>query len=74
MGIGPRLLEPHQPCDQPRGRRRQQNGVGGRHLLHAGREVRRLPHRGVIHMQAIVNGTHHHFPRLRPMQLCMATP
>ena len=35
-------------------------GVRLGHLLHAGGEVRRLPHGGVIHMQVTADGPHNH--------------
>ena len=63
MARGPGL-DPHQPCDQPHGRVRKQNGVGERCLLQACREMRRLPYRRVIHMQVIADGAHHDFPRV----------
>jgi hypothetical protein len=35
-------------------------------LFHTRRQVRGLPHGGVIHVQIIANSPHHHVPRVEP--------
>ena len=63
---GSQRLHPHQALDQPQGRGRQANRPGRGQLLHARRQMRRLPHRRVVHVQVVANGAHHHFPRVEP--------
>ena len=43
-----------------------QNGAGNGELLHPRGEVRRLAHRGVVHVQVGADGPHHHLARVHP--------
>jgi hypothetical protein len=52
------------PLGALQGLRRQQHRARLRHLLHAGRQMGRLAHRRVVHMQAAVNAPHHPSPRM----------
>ena len=63
---GPERGHPHQTLDQPQRRGGQANRPGRGQLLHARRQMRRLPHRRVVHVQVIPNGAHHHFPGVEP--------
>ena len=63
---GSQRLHPHQALDQPQGRGRQANRPGRGQLLHARRQMRRLPHRRVVHVQVVANGADHHFPGVEP--------
>jgi hypothetical protein len=58
---GSQRLHLHQALDQPQGRGGQPNCPRRGQLLHAGRQMRRLPHRRVVHVQVVTNGPHHHF-------------
>ena len=59
-------VHPYQPFHQPQRRGRQQDAARGGELFHAGRQVRRLAHSRVIHVQIIANGAHHHLTRVEP--------
>ena len=48
------------PLD-PQGRGGQPGRSGRGQLLHACRQMRRLSHRRVVHVQVVTNGSHHHF-------------
>ena len=50
---------------QPQGVGRQPNAPGRRELFHAGRQVRGLANGGVVHVQIVANGPHHHLPRVQ---------
>ena len=54
--------------------RREQNRARDGQLLHAGGQMGRLAHRGVIHVQIIANGAHHDFPELSPTRICRSRP
>ena len=58
----PQRLHPHQALDQPQGRGSQANRPGHSQLLHARRQMRRLPHGRVVHVQVVTNGAHYHCP------------
>ena len=49
----------HQPLHQPQGVGRQEDAPRGGELFHAGREMRRLAHGRVIHVQIIADRPHH---------------
>ena len=58
---GSQRLHLHQALDQPEGCGGQTNRPGRGQLLHACRQMRRLSHRRVVHVQIVTNGPHHHF-------------
>jgi hypothetical protein len=60
--MGPKALIRTSPSTNRTVAGGEHNGAWGRQLLHARRQMGRLPHRRVIHMQVIMNGAHHHFP------------
>jgi hypothetical protein len=51
---------------QPQGIVGQQRRAGAGELFHARRQMRRLPHRRVVHMQIIANGPHDHLAGVQP--------
>ena len=55
----------HPPLRQPQGVGRQPNAPGGRQLFHTGRQVRGLANGGVVHVEIVANGPHHHLPRVQ---------
>jgi hypothetical protein len=65
-GHSPQRLDLHQALDQPQHRRRDEDRARHDHLLHPGRQMRRLPHRGVVHAQVAADGPHHHLARVQP--------
>jgi hypothetical protein len=56
----------HQALHQPQGSGRQARAAGGGQLFHTRRQMRRLPHGGIVHVQVITNGAYHHFARVEP--------
>jgi hypothetical protein len=50
-GHGSQRLHLHEALDQPQHRWRDEDRPRHGHLLHAGRQVRGLPHRRVVHVQ-----------------------
>jgi len=58
----PQGINLHQPFDQPEGRRRHSNGAWSGELFHARRQVRGLPHGGVVHVQIIADSAYYHVP------------
>ena len=56
----------HQALHQPQRRGRQQNGARRGQLFHARRQMRRLAHRRVVHVQVVANRAHHDFPGVEP--------
>ena len=59
-------LDLHKALDQPQYRRRDQDRARHGHLLHAGRQVRCLPHRRVVHVQVAADRSHHHLASVQP--------
>ena len=66
MGTGPSGLASRVPLRQPQDFRRDQDRGRRRHLRHAGRQVRRLPYRGRVHVQVITDSAHHDFTGVQP--------
>ncbi len=48
----------HVPLAKPEGVSRDERGARARQLLHAGRQVRGLAHRGVVHVEVAPDGAH----------------
>jgi hypothetical protein len=62
----PQGVHPHQALDEPQGRGRQANRPRRGQLLHTRCQMRRLPHRRVVHVQIVADGADHHFPGVEP--------
>ncbi len=56
----------HEALHQPEGRGRQQDTARCGQLFHARRQVHRLPDGGVVHMEIVTDGPHHHFAGIEP--------
>ena len=56
--------DPHQALDQPQDAGGQSDTARAGQLLHARRQMRRLPHGGVVHVQVVADRPHHHFSRV----------
>ena len=62
----PQRVDLHQALDQPQGRGRQQDTARHGHLLHARRQMGRLPDRRVVHVQVVADRPHHHLAGVEP--------
>ena len=65
-GKRPQGIDLHRALHQPQGGGRQPNAARRGELLHARRQVRGLAHGGVVHVQVVANGAHHHFAGVEP--------
>ena len=70
----PQRLDLHKALDQPQHRGRDQDRARHGHLLHARRQVRRLPYRHVVHMQVAADRPHHHLTSVQPERACGGAP
>ena len=59
-GHGAERFHPDVPLDEAEGGGRQQDRIRLRHLLHPGREVGGLAHRGVVHVEVATDRPHQH--------------
>ena len=66
-GTGPSGGDLHQALHQPQGGRRSAGYCPGvASLFHARRQVGGLAHGGVVHVQVVANGPHHHLAGVEP--------
>ena len=63
---GPQGLHLHQALHQTQRGGGQQDGARRRELFHARRQVHRLPDGGIVHVQVVADGPHHHLAGVQP--------